>query len=59
MYQKHGDTPAIKKYVYAPCSNCKGTIRDFITYYDMSNKSGIFYGGLVELVVNAMVDTKP
>ncbi len=29
-----------------------------IEYYDAWNKSGIFYGGLVELIVNAMVDLK-
>jgi Fe-S oxidoreductase len=48
--------PEIKKYICAPCSNCKGAIRDMIEYYDARNKSGIYYGGLVELIVNAMVD---
>ena len=47
------------KYVCAPCSNCKGQIRDIIKYYDAWEKAGIFYGGLVELMVNAMVDAKP
>ncbi len=47
------------KYVCAPCSNCKGQIRDIIKYYDAWEKAGIFYGGLVELMVNAMVDVKP
>lgn len=47
------------KYVCAPCSNCKGQIRDIINYYDAWEKAGIYYGGLVELVVNAMVDVKP
>ncbi len=47
------------KYVCAPCSNCKGQIRDIISYYDAWEKAGIYYGGLVELVVNAMVDVKP
>ncbi len=47
------------KYVCAPCSNCKGQIRDIITYYDAWEKAGIYYGGLVELMVNAMVDAKP
>jgi Fe-S oxidoreductase len=46
------------KYVCAPCSNCKGQIRDIITYYDAWERAGIFYGGLVELMVNAMVDAK-
>ncbi len=47
------------KYVCAPCSNCKGQIRDIITYYDAWEKAGIGYGGLVELIVNAMVDSEP
>jgi Fe-S oxidoreductase len=50
--------PGIKKYVCAPCSNCKGQIRDLLTYYNIGEKYGIRYGGLVELVVNAMVDMK-
>jgi Fe-S oxidoreductase len=52
-------TPDAHKYVCAPCSNCKGQIRDIITYYDAFEKAGIYYGGLVELIVNAMVDAKP
>ena len=48
--------PEIKKYVCAPCSNCKGQIRDLINTYGLQEKYGIRYGGLVELVANAMVD---
>ena len=48
--------PEVKKYVCAPCSNCKGQIRDMLQYYGALDKSGITYGGLVELIVNAMVD---
>jgi Fe-S oxidoreductase len=48
--------PETKKYVCAPCSNCKGQIRDLIRYYGAWEKSGLLYGGLVELVVNAMTD---
>ena len=48
--------PSIKKYVCAPCSNCKGQIRDLFRHYNIGEKYGIRYGGLVELVVNAMVD---
>jgi len=48
--------PEIKKYVCAPCSNCKGQIRDLINTYGLEEKYGIRYGGLVELVVNAMAD---
>ncbi len=46
------------KYVCAPCSNCKGQIRDLFDYYGAKEKSGLYYGGLIELVVNAMVDIK-
>ncbi|RJP24096.1 MAG: (Fe-S)-binding protein [Candidatus Omnitrophota bacterium] len=51
--------PSIRKYVCAPCSNCKGQMRDLIKYYDMWNQCGISYGGLVELIVNAMADAQP
>jgi Fe-S oxidoreductase len=44
------------KYLCAPCSNCKGAIRDAITHYQLWDKYKINYGGLVELMVNAMVD---
>ncbi|MFH1809366.1 MAG: (Fe-S)-binding protein [Pseudomonadota bacterium] len=47
------------KYVCAPCSNCKGQIRDILSYYNAWETAGILYGGLVELMVNAMVDAKP
>ena len=47
------------KYVCAPCSNCKGQIRDIIKYYEAWEKAGVYYGGLVELMVNAMADAKP
>jgi hypothetical protein len=50
--------PEVQKYVCAPCSNCKGQIRDMLNYYGALDKSGITYGGLVELIVNAMVDVK-
>jgi Fe-S oxidoreductase len=47
------------KYVCAPCSNCKGQLREIISYYQAHDKAGLHYGGLVELMVNAMVDAKP
>jgi len=50
--------PAIKKYVCAPCSNCKGQIRDLLNSHNLTENHGIRYGGLVELVVNAMPDLK-
>jgi Fe-S oxidoreductase len=49
-------SPDIRKYVCAPCSNCKGQIRDLFAFYNVWDKCNIFYGGLVELIVNAMVD---
>ena len=48
----------IPKYVCAPCSNCKGAIRDLINYYHAEKRSGLHYGGLVELIVNALVGMK-
>ena len=48
--------PSIHKYVCAPCSNCKGQIRDLLNSHGAWDKYGILYGGLVELIVNAMVD---
>jgi Fe-S oxidoreductase len=50
--------PSIKKMVCAPCSNCKGAIRDLLAYYNAWEKTGIAYTGLVEIIVNAMVDIK-
>jgi hypothetical protein len=34
-------------------------MRDLIERYDLLNKEGLAYGGLVELIVNAMVDVEP
>ncbi|MGC8724170.1 MAG: (Fe-S)-binding protein [Acidobacteriota bacterium] len=51
--------PSIPKYLCAPCSNCKGQFRDMLAYYDLWEKNKILYGGLVELIVNAMVEVKP
>ncbi len=50
--------PDTNKYVCAPCSNCKGQMRDILTYYQAWDRCHITYGGLVELVVNAMTDVK-
>lgn len=50
--------PETKKYVCAPCSNCKGQFRDLFNYYGVWEKSGILYGGLAELIVNAMTGLK-
>lgn len=50
--------PEVNKYLCAPCSNCKGQFRDMFEYYGVWEKSRILYGGLVELIVNAMADLK-
>jgi len=50
------DDGMVPKYVCAPCSNCKGGIRGTFDYFDATKRSGLQYGGLVELIVNAMVD---
>lgn len=51
--------PGQPKYVCAPCSNCKGQIRDLLAYHGIWEQHRIQYGGLVELVVNAMTDVTP
>ncbi len=51
--------PSTPKYVCAPCSNCKGQFRDMLAYYRLWENHRILYGGLAELVVNALVDVKP
>ena len=48
--------PSIKKYVCAPCSNCKGQLRDLFNYYNLEKKYNIVYSGLAELIVNAMAE---
>lgn len=48
--------PGQPKYVIAACSNCKGAMRDLIGHYGLWDRYRITYGGLVELIVNAMVD---
>jgi Fe-S oxidoreductase len=50
-------SPDIMKYICSPCSNCKGQFRDIIQYYDLEERANIHYTGLVEFIVNAMVDT--
>ncbi len=50
--------PEVMKYACAPCSNRKGAMRDLMDVHEANEKCGIIYGGLVELIVNAMVDIK-
>jgi Fe-S oxidoreductase len=47
---------SVAKYVCAPCSNCKGQLRGVLEYFGATSRCGIHYGGLVELIVNAMAD---
>ncbi|MFR9293020.1 MAG: (Fe-S)-binding protein, partial [Peptococcus niger] len=42
------------KYICAPCSNCKGTFREMLKYWGLTENYNFQYAGLVELVVNAM-----
>lgn len=51
--------PETKKYVCAPCSNCKGQIRELLAHNNLLETNSIAYGGIVELIVNAMVDVNP
>jgi Fe-S oxidoreductase len=51
--------PDVPKYICAPCSNCKGQFRELLRAYSAWERSRIAYGGLVELVVNAMADVRP
>jgi Fe-S oxidoreductase len=52
-------SPEIKKYICAPCSNCKGQIREMLEHNGLLEKNSLQYGGIVELIVNAMVDVNP
>ncbi|MCE5264354.1 MAG: (Fe-S)-binding protein [Deltaproteobacteria bacterium] len=59
ILQAFKDEPQeVPKYVCAPCSNCKGSIRDIFGYFHAEERSRLYYGGLVELIVNAMADMK-
>ncbi len=53
-----GEPPEVPKYVCAPCSNCKGAIRDIIGYYHAEERNRLYYGGLVDLIVNALANMK-
>ncbi len=51
--------PQSPKYVCAPCSNCKGQLRDLLAHHGLWEKQKILYGGLAELIVNAMAEVRP
>ncbi len=46
------------KFVCAPCFTCKLELNDLFDFYDVWDRYHIKYGGLIELVVNAMPDVK-
>lgn len=54
-FQDTIEDPSIVKYICAPCSNCKGTVRGLLEYYEATEKFNLQYDGLVELMVNALV----
>ena len=47
------------KALEVPCSNCKGQIRELLEHNDLYSKNSFAYGGLVELIVNAMTNVNP
>ncbi|MDD2553467.1 MAG: (Fe-S)-binding protein [Desulfotomaculaceae bacterium] len=53
-FQDKIEDPTIPKYICAPCSNCKGAFRDMLNYYQATARFNVQYGGIVELMVNAM-----
>ncbi|MDP8240897.1 MAG: (Fe-S)-binding protein [Candidatus Hatepunaea meridiana] len=57
-FNKEELDPSVNKYLCAPCSNCKGQIRDMLNYYGAWERCHILYGGLVELIVNCMTDVR-
>ncbi len=46
--------PNLVKYVCVPCSNCKGSMRNILEHYRATEKFNVQYGGVAELMVNAM-----
>jgi Fe-S oxidoreductase len=50
--------PEVRKYICAPCLNCKLQFRDMFERFGAREKSGLIVGGLAELIVNAMVDVR-
>ncbi len=50
--------PEVKKYVYAPCLNCILQFRHLFERYGARERLGINFGGLAELIVNAMVEIR-
>lgn len=46
--------PDVVKFVCAPCSNCKGTIRDILKDFKVTKNYNVHYGGLVDIMVNGL-----
>ena len=57
-FQDTIEDASIPKYICAPCSNCKGAMRAILEHYEVTEKYNVQYGGLVELMVNALVSMK-
>ncbi|MDP4126953.1 MAG: (Fe-S)-binding protein [Bacillota bacterium] len=57
-FQGSMEDTSIPKYICAPCSNCKGAMRSILEHYEATEKFNLQYGGLVELMVNALVSMK-
>lgn len=56
VFQDTLEDASIPKYICAPCSNCKGSMRDILEHYQLTAKYNVQYAGIVELVVNALAD---
>ncbi|MCS7144546.1 MAG: (Fe-S)-binding protein [Archaeoglobaceae archaeon] len=50
--------PHERKFVCAPCSNCRSMLRDLFAFYKAGEKCRIHECGLAELIANAMLDAK-
>ncbi len=48
------ENPDVVKFVCAPCSNCKGAIREILGMYKATAKYNVQYSGLVDLMVNGL-----
>ncbi|WP_088189043.1 (Fe-S)-binding protein [Desulfosporosinus sp. FKA] len=57
-FQGKMEDTSLVKYICAPCSNCKGAMRAILEHYEATEKFNLQYGGLVELMVNALVSMK-
>lgn len=51
--------PETNKYVCTPCSSCKVQIGGMLQKGNLLQKNSMQCGGIVELIVNAMVDVSP